>query len=295
LSYDPATRNFADLKLGVVPSYDSGRYEVSDLEARAEDGAMVPDTLVRPKGVQGPRIVLIQAYGSYGISQLADFSMRAVSFIEAGGTYASCHVRGGGELGDAWRVAGKDANKPHTWRDLIACAEDLIGRGYTTKEKLFIFGGSAGGITMGRSLTERPDLFAGVIAAVPAANTLRDEFMPSGPLNIPEFGSIKTEQGFKNLYEMDTIAHVRPGVQYPPVMVTTGLNDPRVSPWEPAKLTAALQASGTIRPVLLRVDAEAGHGIGSTKSQNDQLYADMWAFVFWRAGLPDWQPHFSKK
>jgi prolyl oligopeptidase len=295
IAYDPAKKNFTDLKLGVTPHYDSGRYEISDLEARAEDGVMVPDTLVRPKGAKGPQIVLIQAYGSYGISQLANFSPRATSFLEAGGTYASCHVRGGGELGDAWRLAGKDANKVHTWRDLIACAEDLIARGYTTKDKLFIFGGSAGGITMGRALTERPDLFAGVINSVPGANTLRFELEPSGPLNIPEFGTIKTEEGFKNLYEMDTIQHVRPGVQYPPVMITTGLNDPRVAPWEPAKLTAALQASGTARPILLRIDAEAGHGIGSTKSQDDALYADMWAFVFWRAGLPDWQPHFSKK
>src|SRR5882724_2055504 len=260
-----------------------------------EVALMVPDTLVRPKGAKGPQIVLIQAYGSYGISQLANFSRRAASFLEAGGTYASCHVRGGGELGDAWRLAGKDANKVHTWRDLIACAEDLIARGYTTKDKLFIFGGSAGGITMGRALTERPDLFAGVIATVPGANSLRFELQPSGPPNIPEFGTIKTEEGFKNLFEMDTIQHVRPGVQYPPVMITTGLNDPRVSPWEPAKLTAALQASGTARPILLRIEAEAGHGIGSTKSQDDALYTDMWAFVFWRAGLPDWQPHFSKR
>jgi prolyl oligopeptidase len=294
-AYDPVRENFTDLKLGVTPRYDSGRYEISDLEARAEDGVMVPDTLVRPKGAKGPQIALIQAYGSYGISQLANFSPRAASFLEAGGTYASCHVRGGGELGDAWRLAGKDANKVHTWRDLIACAEDLIARGYTTKDKLFIFGGSAGGITVGRALTERPDLFAGVLALVPAGNTLREEFQPSGPANIPEFGTIRTEAGFKNLYEMDTIQHVRAGVQYPPVMITTGLNDPRVSPWEPAKLTAALQASGTARPILLRIDAEAGHGIGSTKSQNDALYADMWAFVFWRAGLPNWQPHLSQR
>lgn len=295
LAYDPPTKRFADLKLGVTPRYDSARYEVLDLQAKAKDGVLVPNTLVRPKTAKGPQIVLIQAYGAYGISQLANFSLRATSLLEAGGTYASCQVRGGGELGDAWRLAGKDAKKPNTWRDLIACAEDLIARGYTTKDKLFIFGGSAGGITMGRALTERPDLFAGVIAVVPGANTLRSEFQPSGPLNIPEFGTITTEQGFKNLYEMDTIQHVRAGVEYPPVMITTGLNDPRVSPWEPAKMAAALQASGTARPILLRIDAEAGHGIGSTKSQDDALYAHMWAFVFWRAGLPDWQPRFTKR
>ena len=294
-AYDPAKKIFFGRELGLTPHDDSGRYEISDLEARAEDGVMVPDTLVRPRNSKGPQVVLIEAYGSYGYSQLANFSRRVATFLEAGGTYASCHVRGGGELGDAWRLAGKDANKVHTWRDLIACAEDLIARGYTTKDKLFISGGSAGGIAMGRALTERPDLFAGVINLVPGANTLRNELQPSGPLNIPEFGTITTEQGFKNLYEMDTIQHVRPGVQYPPVLITTGLNDPRVSPWEPAKLAAALQASGTARPILLRIDEEAGHGIGSTKSQDDALYADMWAFVFWRAGLADWQPHFSER
>jgi len=298
-AYDPATKNFTDLKLGVTARYESGRYEISDLEARAKDGVMVPLTLVSPKGAQkdvnSRQVVLIQAYGSYGISQLANFSPRTASFLEAGGTYASCHVRGGGELGDAWRLAGKDANKPNTWRDLIACAEDLIARGYTTRDKLFIFGGSAGGITIGRALTERPDLFAGVIMIVPAANPLRGEFQPSGPLNIPEFGTVTTEQGFKNLYEMDTLQHVRLGVEYPPVLITTGLNDPRVSPWEPAKLTAALQASGTARPILLRIDEDAGHGIESTKSQDDALYADMWAFVFWRAGLPGWRPHFQER
>ncbi|MBI1209932.1 MAG: prolyl oligopeptidase family serine peptidase [Alphaproteobacteria bacterium] len=293
--FDPASKTFADLKIGVTPPYDSTRYVVSDLEAKARDGVMVPDTLVQPKGVKGPQVTLIQAYGSYGISQLADFSPRAVGFLEAGGSYASCHVRGGGELGEAWRLGGKDQNKPNTWRDLIACGEDLIARGVTTKQKLFIFGGSAGGITMGRAMTERPDLFAGMIDAVPAANTLRAEFSPNGPPNIPEFGTIKTEQGFKNLYEMDTLQHLKAGTQYPAVMITTGLNDPRVSPWEPAKLAAAMQATGTVNPVLLRIDAEAGHGIGSTKSQNDKLYADMYAFVFWRAGLPVWRPDLKAK
>jgi prolyl oligopeptidase len=135
---------------------------------------------------------------------------------------------------------------------------------------------------MGRAMEERPDLFAGVFDLVPAANALRAEFSTSGPANIPEFGSIKTEQGFKNLLAMDTIYHVKPGTQYPPIMITTGLNDPRVSSWEPAKLTATLLAAGTRNPVLLRVDENAGHGIGSTKTQNDELYADILSFIEWR-------------
>ena len=102
--------------------------------------------------------------------------------------------------------------------------------------------------------------------------------------------TITNAAGLANLYDMDTIQHIKKGTQYPAVMVTTGLNDPRVAPWEPAKVAAALQASGTAKPVLLRIDEEAGHGIGSTKTQTDALAADVIAFVFWRAGLPDWQP-----
>jgi prolyl oligopeptidase len=210
--------------------------------------------------------------------------------MRQGITYGVCHVRGGGELGEQWRLGGKDGNKHNTWGDLIACSQYLIGRGITSPAKLFILGGSAGGITMGRSLTERPDLFAGVIDLVPAANTLRSEYTAGGPANIPEFGTIAGADGFANLYDMDSIQHIKKGVQYPAVMITTGLNDPRVAPWEPGKFAAALQASGTAKPVLLRIDEEAGHGMGSTKTQSDDLSADTIAFVFWRAGVPEWQP-----
>jgi prolyl oligopeptidase len=289
-AYHPSNKSFTDLKIGAHGDIDSSNYVVSDLDAKARDGVMVPLSLVQPKDAKGAQITIIEAYGSYGISELADFSVRRAAAMRRGITYGVCHVRGGGELGEAWRLGGKDAKKHNTWDDLIACSEFLIARGTTTKDKLFIMGGSAGGITMGRSLTERPDLFAGVIDLVPAGNTLRAEFSPNGPPNVPEFGTITTEAGFKNLYEMDTIRHVKKGMQYPAVMVTTGLNDPRVASWEPAQVAATLQASGTTKPVLLRIDEEAGHGVGSTKTQTDTLTADWIAFVFWRAGLPQWQP-----
>jgi prolyl oligopeptidase len=289
-AYDPSHKSFADLKIGTHGDIDPSRYVVRDLEAKARDGAMVPLSLVEARDAKGPRITLVEAYGSYGISELADFSVRRAAAMRQGITYGICHVRGGGELGEAWRLGGKDANKHNTWEDFIACGETLISRGTTTKDKLFIIGGSAGGITMGRSLTERPDLFAGVIDLVPAGNTLRGEFSPNGPPNIPEFGTVTTEAGFNNLYAMDTISHIKKGTQYPAVMVTTGLNDPRVAPWAPAEVAAALQASGTAKPVLLRIDQEAGHGIGSTKTQTDELTADWIAFIFWQAALPEWQP-----
>jgi prolyl oligopeptidase len=288
--FNPENKSFSELKIGVHGDINPSDYVVSDLGAKAADGTMVPLSLIQPKGAKGAQVTIIEAYGSYGISDLADFSIRRASAMRKGITYGLCHVRGGGELGEQWRLGGKDANKHNTWGDLIACSEYLIARGTTIKPKLFILGGSAGGITMGRSLTERPDLFAGVLDLVPSANTLRAEFTAGGPANIPEFGTITNAAGLANLYEMDTIQHVKKGTQYPAVMITTGLNDPRVAPWEPAKAAAALQASGTTKPVLLRIDEEAGHGIGSTKTQTDALAADVVAFVFWRAGLPEWQP-----
>ncbi len=290
LHYDPPSQKFAALDIGHRGDMDAAAFKVSDLEAKAHDGVMVPLSLIQPKDAKGPQITLVEAYGSYGISNLADFSTRRAAAMREGITYGICHVRGGGEKGEAWRLGGKDANKHNTWEDLIACGEDLIARSVTSKDKLFIIGGSAGGITMGRAMTERPDLFAGVLDLVPAANTLRSEFSPNGPPNVPEFGSVKTEQGFKNLYAMDSIQHVKKGVAYPAVMITTGLNDPRVSPWEPAKFAAALQASGTPNPVLLRIDAQAGHGIGSTRTQTDLLTADWIAFIQWRAGARGWRP-----
>jgi prolyl oligopeptidase len=230
------------------------------------------------------------AYGSYGISNFPYFSSRSMAVLNEGISYGVCHVRGGGELGEQWRVGGKDAAKPNTWRDLIACAEKAVADKLTTPRQLFIIGGSAGGIPMGMAPVERPDLFAGVIDQVPMASALRAEFQTNGPANIPEFGTIKTEDGFRNLLAMDGYQHLRDGVVYPPVLITTGLNDPRVDSWQPAKLAARMLAANPNNVVVLRVDEEAGHGIGSTKSQTDELYADIIAFINWRLGKPGWSP-----
>ncbi len=293
--YDPAARAFTLVPLYVRGNIDPAKFKVTDLEAKGHDGAMIPQNLIEPAGASGPRPTVIEAYGSYGISNLSDFSTRRAAFPREGINYALCAVRGGGEKGDAWRLAGKDANKPNTWADLISCGEDLIARGVTTKKQLFIWGGSAGGITVGRAMTDRPDLFAGVLDLAPSNNTLRAEFSPNGPDNIPEFGTVTNEEGFKNLYAMDSIQHVKKGVDYPAVLISTGLNDPRVSPWEPAKFAAALEAAGTPNPVLLRVDVDNGHSQGQTKSQGDLQVADWIAFVKWRSGEPGWVPNGTGK
>ncbi|HSU95068.1 MAG TPA: prolyl oligopeptidase family serine peptidase [Gemmatimonadaceae bacterium] len=291
LTYEPSSSSIRSVKLGATPAgFDPNMFTLSDLSARAKDGTQVPLSYVERVGAKRPHIVLMSGYGSYGLSSFAGFGPRTIVALKRGIAIATCHVRGGGELGEAWRLGGKDANKSNTWRDLIACGDELVASGYTTPDKLFIEGGSAGGITMGRALEERPDLFAGVIDEVPAANTVRQEVSPNGVPNIPEFGTVKTDSGFRNLLAMDSYLHVKDGTQYPAVLITTGLNDPRVAPWEPAKFAARLQASGTKAPVLLRVDDAAGHGIGSTKSQIDELFADELTFIFWRAEVSGWDP-----
>lgn len=291
LSYDPAARRFVDRGLGSAPaSFRVDAYAVTDLQATARDGMRVPFSVIRPAAARGRQPLLIMAYGSYGVSNFPYFSARAMTILNEGIGYAVCHVRGGGELGEAWRLGGKDANKANTWRDLIACAEEAVSRGLTSSDRLFIMGGSAGGIPMGMAPIERPDLFAGVIDQVPMASALRAEFQTNGPANIPEFGTIRDEQGFRNLLAMDGYQAVRDGVAYPPVLITTGLNDPRVDSWQPGKLAARMRAANPDNVVLLRVDEAAGHGIGSTKAQNDELYTDMIAFMNWRLGRPGWAP-----
>ena len=204
--------------------------------------------------------------------------------------YAVAHVRGGGEYGEDWYKAGYKLTKPNTWKDFIACAEYLIKNGYTSPSRLAGTGGSAGGILIGRAVTERPDLFGAAIFQVGCLDMLRIETTPNGVPNIPEFGSIKTKEGFKGLYEMSAYDHVSDGTKYPAVLLTTGINDPRVEPWQSAKMAARLQAATAGgKPVLLRVDYEAGHGIGTTKKQGEEQFADMLTFLLWQFGVPDFQ------
>jgi prolyl oligopeptidase len=275
------------------PPIDVAQYTSEEVFATAHDGVKVPLSIVYKKGLKrdGTAPVLVEAYGAYGIKLNPVFIARWLAWMDLGGVFAVAHVRGGGELGDDWHRAGQKLTKPNTWRDTIACAEHMIAQGYASKRTLAVIGGSAGGITMGRFLTERPDLAAVVISQVGVSDALRSEFSPNGPPNIPEFGTVTEKQGFKALYAMDAYQHVKDGVKYPSVLLTTGLNDPRVSSWEPTKMTARLQAATASKnPVLLRVELDAGHGIGSTRSQRDIETADIIAFILWRTGNPAYQP-----
>ena len=288
-----ATGAVTDTKLATQPDIDVSPYESTRIFAAAKDGTMIPVSVVYRKGMKldGMAPALIDAYGSYGITSDAYFGPRFFAWLEQGGVWATAHVRGGGEFGREWHEGGRLLTKHNTWGDLIAAAEKLIVDGWTHDTRLAIRGGSAGGITVGRAMTERPDRFAAVISQVGVSNTVRAEFSQNGPPNVPEFGSVETADGFKGLFEMDSYLHVENRTKYPAVLLTTGMTDPRVDPWQAAKMTARLQrATASGKPVLLRVDFQAGHGLGSTRAQRDEEFGDIFAFILWQAGIAGFQP-----
>lgn len=293
-AYAASRKNVTDTQLQPVGKFDApADLESVEVKAKGYDGTLIPLSIVYRKGLKldGSNPTLLKGYGAYGITLDPDFDPKLIAWFERGGVIAVAHVRGGGEYGEDWHLAGKLLNKPNTWKDFIACAEYLIHQKYTSPSRLAIQGGSAGGITIGRSITSRPELFAVAIDGVPMSDVVRAEFTPNGPPNIPEFGTVKEPDGFKALYEMSPYHHVANGTKYPAVMVTTGWNDPRVVSWEPGKMAARLQAATSSgKPILLRVDYDAGHGIGSTKTQKEEELADEMSFALWQFGVPEFHP-----
>jgi len=293
-AYDAKSNKSVDTRIQPQGKYDAPTSLVVDeVKAKSADGTLVPMSIVHKKGIKldGSNPTIVWGYGAYGISQTASFAPTLLPWYDRGGIFAVAHVRGGGEYGEDWHLAGYKGTKANTWNDTIACGEWLIANKYTSSAKMAVRGGSAGGILVGRTITERPDLFGAAIDDVPVSDTLRMETSANGVPNIPEFGSVKTEEGFKALLAMSPYAHVKDGVAYPAVLLTTGINDPRVDAWEAAKMAARLQAATSSgKPILLRIDYDAGHGFGSTKKSSYEVAADRFAFLFWQFGVKGFQP-----
>ena len=291
--FDPVTSKVTDTKLRPPSPVDYSEITSEEVKAPSADGTLIPLSIIYKKGLEkdGSHPTLLSGYGAYGVTQDPAFSPLLLAWLERGGVYAVAHVRGGGEYGEEWHQAGQKLTKQNTISDFVACAEYLIQQGYTSPSHLSGEGRSAGGILIGGAITQRPELFAAALNEVGASDMVRMELTPNGPTNTPEFGSVATEDGFKGLYAMSAYHHVKDGTVYPAVLLNTGLNDPRVAPWQVAKMAARLQAatSGS-RPTLLLVDSDAGHGIGSTRSQAIALLADQWSFLFWQLGQPEFQP-----
>jgi prolyl oligopeptidase len=244
-------------------------------------------TVLHRKGIKRDRSspTLLSGYGAYGLSETAGFRPSAMAWLELGGVLAFANVRGSGVYGEPWRLAGFKATKPNTWKDGIACAQFLVDQGYASPATLGVMGTSAGGIFVGRCVTSAPQLFAAAIFNVGIMDAVRAEQSANGITNVSEFGSAGNPAEFPALLEMSTYHQIRDGVAYPAVLLVHGLNDPRVDVWHSAKAAARLQAATSSgKPVLLRLDSQAGHGVGSTAPQRDALAADMYSFLLWRMG-----------
>lgn len=295
--YDPSANAMTDT--GLVPQ---GKYDTPDWIMSTEafvashDGVQVPLSIVHRRDIRldGTSPTLLSGYGAYGFTDSPRYDASELAWLERGGVLAFAHVRGGGAFGKEWHHAGRKLTKPNTWKDFIACAEYLVKKGFTSPKCLAGKGGSAGGILIGRAITERPDLFAAAQISVGCTDMLRFETTMNGPPNIPEFGTVTKEDEFRGLLAMSTFHHITDGTSYPAVLLTHGINDPRVEPWESAKATARFQAAtASGKPVMFRVDYHAGHGIGSTRTQRHEELADVWSFLLWQFGDEKFQPHLG--
>ncbi len=278
--YDPAARAVRELRLG-APGKDFDGVVAEEVTARSADGTQVPLSIVHGKDLprDGSSPTWLRGYGAYGRSEKPFFVPQLLAWLERGGVFAVCHARGGGERGDEWHRAGMLLQKQHTIDDVIACAQELTARKISSPETLAIEGSSAGGVAAGGALVQHPELFGAALLRVGLLDTLRIE-QSVNVFNVAEFGSTKTEDGFRALYGADAYLHVQDGVRYPSVLLTTGVNDSRVAPWMVTKMAARLQAaSASDRPVLLRVSFDSGH-FATTQSDEDDELADEYAFLF---------------
>ena len=281
------------LKQQEVPGgFDRANYKAERVFATASDGTKIPMSVVYRKGVKldGSAPLLLYAYGSYGYSIPPTFSSNRLSLLDRGVIYVIGHIRGGGELGEEWRQAGRMMNKINTFTDFIACAEALIKLKYTSSDRLVIEGGSAGGLLMGAVSNMRPDLFKGVVSHVPfvdVLNTMLDATLPLTTSEYIEWGNPNEKAAYeymKRYSPYDNLAKKN----YPATLVKVSLNDSQVPYWEGAKLVAKLRAMKTDNnPLLLKVNFGAGHGGASGRYDALKEIAFDYAFMLWQMGIAD--------
>lgn len=292
--FTPAKAQFTRLNLA-PPVEPVQRAEViaKEVMVTSHDGVKVPVSIIMRKDavLNGQNPTILYGYGAYGTTEEPSRSNNVMTWVERGGIYAFAHVRGGGALGSQWHEAGQKITKFNTWKDGIAAAEWLIANGYTKASKLGIYGGSAGGIFVGRAMTERPDLFAAAVPSVPVLDMVRSEQRANGVANVPEYGTVKVEAEFHALLRNSSYHAIQNGNRYPATMLMHGVNDSRVDVWQSLKYASRLaDAQKGQQAVLLRLDYEAGHGAGSGADQANQRTADLQAFMLWQMGVPEFQP-----
>ena len=286
-TYDPAANTVRRTALYMTSPVDFEDIEVVREFATSKDGTKVPLNILCKKGLKrdGENPALLYGYGGYGVSLTPGFDSTRRIWFDAGGVYVVANLRGGDEYGEQWHKAGNLTHKQHVFDDFIAAAEHLIQRRYTNPLKLAAKGASNGGLLMGAFLTQRPDLARAVVAQVGIHDMLRVELDPNGQFNVTEFGTVKDPDQFKALYAYSPYHHVRDGVKYPAVLLTTGENDGRVNPAQSRKMAARLKAAtASDLPILFRSTATAGHGIGSSLKDRVAEQADVLTFLFDQLG-----------
>jgi prolyl oligopeptidase len=292
--YAASTGQFERLLLAPpVEPHQKADIVVREVMVPSHDGVKVPVSIIMRADAElnGRNPTILYGYGAYGTTEEPGRSTSVITWVERGGIYAFAHVRGGGALGSQWHMAGHKTTKYNTWKDGIAAAEWLIANGYTSASKLGIYGGSAGGVFVGRAMTERPDLFAAAVPSVPVLDMVRSEQRANGVANIPEYGSVKVESEFHALLRNSAYHAVKDGVRYPATMLMHGVNDSRVDVWQSLKFASRIaDAQKGQQAVLLRLDFQAGHGAGSSANQGMQRTADLQSFMLWQMGEAGFQP-----
>jgi prolyl oligopeptidase len=291
-TYEPSQARPLRTALFVTSPADFSDVEAVREFAVSKDGTRVPMNIIRRKGTKlnGNNPTILYGYGGYGASLTPGYDRTLSVWLDQGSVYVIANIRGGGEFGEEWHKAGNLTNKQNVFDDFAACAQYLIDAGYTSSSKLAIMGGSNGGLLVGATMTQHPDLFRAVVCNKGVLDMLRVELDPNGEFNITEFGTVKDPEQFKALYAYSPYHNVVDGTHYPDVLITADENDYRVNASNSRKMVARLQAATSSRGhVLLRMSSGSGHGIGSALSARIALYADTYAFLFDRLGV-DFKP-----
>ncbi len=292
--YSLADKKLETLKVQEIPSgYDASQYTTERLTIKARDGAMVPVSLVYKNGTKldGSAPLHLYSYGAYGYAVPPSFSTTRLSLVDRGFIYAIAHIRGGDDLGRNWYLQGKLMQRTNTFNDFVDVAKGLIAKGYTTKGRITASGGSAGGELMGAIVNSDPDLWGAIVAHVPfvdVLNTMQDESLPLTPGEWPEWGNPITDRAaFEYIRSYSPYDQVT-AQDYPPMLITGGLNDPRVTYWEPAKWAAKLRATKTDDNILLlKTNMGAGHGGKSGRWNALEETAEEYAFILWQMGVTE--------
>jgi prolyl oligopeptidase len=294
--YDGATGALKTV-FEVKPAADYSKVVTYRLDATSKDGTKVPVTVIAMKGVtpNGTRPTILYGYGGFGITTAPRFLGSNLAWLERGGVYAVANIRGGGEFGEGWHADGMLGTKQNVFDDFYAAAQALIAKRWTDPAHLGILGGSNGGLLMGAALTQHPSEYRAVVSLVGIYDMLRVELWPNGQYNISEYGTVTKKPDFEWLRAYSPLQNVKPHTAYPAVLLITGVNDPRVAPWQSRKFAAALQAANTSEnPVLLLTRMNEGHGVTASFSQRVGNAAAAMAFLAQELGLPSQPPEHAK-